>query len=330
MQCVPFVIGTLVRQATSSRVFIQTLKSSPIAGFSSSARSNMRLVQFTDSKGVSSPRVGIELSNGGDVVDVTASDKTVPTDMVGFLRGGAAMLEVAKKAVESGQYVIKRDTVRLRAPITNPDKVLCIGNNYRDHCAEQGVPVPTEPVVFSKFSSSVVGPGDDIIYPDVTDALDWEVELVVVIGKAGKNIKEADAMNHVVGFTVGHDVSARDWQLKKNGGQWLLGKTMDTFCPIGPAIVTKDEIQDAHKLGLRCRVNGETMQNSNTDQLVFKTEALVAHLSRFMTLLPGDIILTGTPPGVGVFRKPNPIYLKRGDVVDCEIDGIGTLTNKVV
>merc|ERR1719412_526539 len=219
--------------------------------------------------------------------------------------------------------------VELLSPIIKPDKVICIGMNYADHCLEQNVPPPKEPVVFSKFSSSIVGPNDDIEYPEVTEELDWEVEMAIVIGKPGKKVKKEDAMSHVFGFTTAHDVSARDWQLKRNGGQWLVGKTMDGFCPLGPAIVTADEIGDPHNLSLQCLVNGNIKQDSNTRQLVFKTEELIAWLTQFFTLLPGDVILTGTPPGVGVFKKP-PEYLKKGDVVECTIEKIGTVRNTVV
>lgn len=200
--------------------------------------------------------------------------------------------------------------------------------NYVDHCTEQNLPVPTEPLVFSKFASSISNPGDDIIKAPEVKELDFEVELVIVIGKEGKRIKEEEAMQYVAGYTVAHDVSARDWQLKKNGGQWLVGKAFDGYAPIGPAIVSAEELGDPHKLGIRCRLNGEIVQDSNTDQLVFKTETIISWVSKFFTLRPGDIILTGTPPGVGCFRKP-PLWLKDGDVVDCEIDGIGTITNTV-
>uniref|UniRef100_A0A480VNF1 Fumarylacetoacetate hydrolase domain-containing protein 2A isoform X3 n=1 Tax=Sus scrofa TaxID=9823 RepID=A0A480VNF1_PIG len=159
--------------------------------------------------------------------------------------------------------------------------------------------------------------------------VDWEVELAVVIGKKGKHIKAADAMAHVAGFTVAHDVSARDWQMTRNGKQWLLGKTFDTFCPLGPALVTKDSVADPHNLKICCRVNGNVVQSSNTNQMVFKTEELIAWVSRFVTVYPGDIILTGTPAGVGVFRKP-PIFLKKGDEVQCEIEELGVIVNKVV
>ncbi|NXP06602.1 FAHD2 protein, partial [Thinocorus orbignyianus] len=161
--------------------------------------------------------------------------------------------------------------------------------------------------------------------------VDWEVELAAVIGKEGRHIQESVAMEHVVGFTVANDVSARDWQMKRNGRQWLLGKTFDTFCPLGPALVTKEAVTDVHNLRIRCSVNGQLMQDSNTSQLIFKLPKLVAWVSRFVTLVPGDILLTGTPPGVGVFRKP-PMFLKgrEGDEVQCEIEELGTICNKVV
>jgi 2-keto-4-pentenoate hydratase/2-oxohepta-3-ene-1,7-dioic acid hydratase in catechol pathway len=161
-----------------------------------------------------------------------------------------------------------------------------------------------------------------------TNELDFEVELAIVIGKTCKNVSPKEAMDYVVGYTVAHDVSARDWQLKRNGGQWMMGKTMDTFAPIGPAIVTKDAISNPHNLGIRCFLNGQTVQNSSTNQLVFKTEDVVSWCSRSFTLKPGDLIFTGTPPGVGCFRKP-PLWLKHGDVVTCEIDELGSITNQI-
>ncbi|KAK7473982.1 hypothetical protein BaRGS_00032320 [Batillaria attramentaria] len=285
----------------------------------------MRFVQF-DWNGRKA--VGVEMKEGGDIVDVTEVDPTVPRNMRDFIQGGAPNLTAARNAVSSGHFILKRENVKVLAPITNPEKVLCVGMNYKDHCEEQGVPVPEEPVIFSKFNSSIIGPEDDLVYPEETKQLDWEVELVIVIGKTAKNVKEENAMDYVFGFTVAHDVSARDWQFK-NGGQFLLGKSMDGFCPLGPVIIMKEDIKDPHNLKLWTRVNGEIKQDSNTDQLVFKTSELVAFISRFMTLKPGDIILTGTPPGVGVFRKP-PEFLKKGDVVEVGIEGIGTLRNKVV
>ncbi|XP_034975589.1 fumarylacetoacetate hydrolase domain-containing protein 2 isoform X2 [Zootoca vivipara] len=268
----------------------------------------MRLVQFHPKESAAEPRIGLE-KDGGDVVDLNAFDASLPSNMRAFLEGGDAALAVAKRAQESGQHVLPRSKVTLLAPVTNPDKVICVGMNYVDHCLEQNVKIPKEPIIFSKFSSSIVGPYDDIIHPAESEQVDWEAELAFIIGKKGKHIQESDAMSHVAGFTVAHDVSARDWQMQKNGKQWLLGKTFDTFCPLGPALVTKDSISDPHNLGIRCRVNGELVQNSSTSQLIFKTEALVAWVSKFVTLYPGDVFLTGTPPGVGVFRKP-PIFLK--------------------
>ena len=198
--------------------------------------------------------------------------------------------------------------INLLAPITQPDKVICVGMNYKDHCEEIGAPIPKEPVVFNKFPSCIIGPNDDIHYPEISKELDWEVELVIVIGKTGFNISESQAADYIFGYTVAHDVSARDWQ-RKNGGQVLLGISMDAFCPLGPCIVTLDEVGDPHNLNLKCLVNGVVKQNSNTQNLVFDTNQIVSWCSKFFTLLPGDLILTGTPPGVGFGMKP-PQYLK--------------------
>ncbi|KAM9311112.1 oxaloacetate tautomerase fahd2, mitochondrial-like [Gastrophryne carolinensis] len=287
----------------------------------------MRLVQFQSST-FAGQRIGLEL-NGEKIIDLNAFDPSLPCRMREFLEAGDMALQTAKRALDSGQNILDRSQLTLLAPVTNPDKVVCVGMNYVDHCLEQNVPVPKEPIIFSKFPSSIIGPYDSIVLPQESKEVDWEVELAFVIGKTGKNIKEEDAMNHVAGFTVSHDVSARDWQMKKNGKQWLLGKTFDTFCPLGPALVTKDSVSDPHSLGIRCRVNGNLFQDSNTNQMVFKTEALIAWVSKFVTLYPGDVFLTGTPPGVGVFRKP-PVFLKAGDVVECEIDELGVIRNPVV
>ncbi|XP_067388403.1 oxaloacetate tautomerase fahd2, mitochondrial-like [Emydura macquarii macquarii] len=291
------------------------------------AGATMRLVQFQT--GSAGPRIGLEEKAGGNVIDLKAFDPALPSSMREFLEEGEAALAIARRAQESAQHVVPRSEVTLLAPITDPHKVICVGMNYADHCLEQNVKVPEEPIIFSKFASSIIGPYDEIIHPPESNEVDWEVELAFVIGKKGKHIKESAAMDHVVGFTVAHDVTARDWQMKKNGKQWLLGKTFDTFCPLGPAIVTKDSVSDPHNLGIRCKVNGELVQDSSTNQMIFKTQTLVAWVSRFVTLYPGDVFLTGTPPGVGVFRKP-PVFLKRGDVVQCEIDELGTIQNKVV
>eukprot|EP00730_Choanoeca_flexa_P006279 TRINITY_DN12124_c0_g2_i1.p1 TRINITY_DN12124_c0_g2~~TRINITY_DN12124_c0_g2_i1.p1 ORF type:complete len:303 (+),score=99.50 TRINITY_DN12124_c0_g2_i1:216-1124(+) len=273
-------------------------------------------------------RVGAEVKQDGDIVDLVAGDDTIPNDVRAILAGGEAMMTKVKNAAEAKKVVVERKNVKILAPINTSEKVLCIGMNYVDHCTEQNLPVPDEPVVFSKFASAISNPGDDIVRAPEVKELDFEVEMVIVVGKDCKRVSEADAMQYVAGYTVAHDVSARDWQLKKNGGQWLIGKSFDGYAPIGPAIVTTDELKDPHNLGIRCRLNGETVQDSNTNQLVFKTEAIMAWVTKFFSLKAGDLILTGTPPGVGCFRKP-PLWLKDGDVVDCEIDGIGTITNTV-
>ncbi|XP_041089748.1 fumarylacetoacetate hydrolase domain-containing protein 2A isoform X1 [Polyodon spathula] len=289
----------------------------------------MRLVQFRRGGGPPEVRVGVQQREGGDLVDLNSFDPSLPHSMRGFLERGESALDTAQRALSSGQHLVPLSEASLLSPITGPDKVICVGMNYVDHCLEQGVPIPSEPIIFSKYPSAIAGPCDDIIHPTQTKELDWEVELAFVIGKTGKHIKEEEALGHVAGFTVAHDVSARDWQMKRNGKQWLLGKTFDTFCPLGPAIVTAGALSDPHNLGIRCRVNGGVVQDSSTNQMVFKTEALVSWVSQFVTLYPGDVFLTGTPPGVGVFRKP-PVFLKKGDVVECEIDEIGLIRNTVV
>jgi len=247
---------------------------------------------------------------------------------VKLLQGGEELLNVVKEAQQSAS-ILKLDQVKLLSPITGCEKVICVGLNYKDHCTEQHLPLPEEPVIFSKFPSSIVASGDDIVLPKISDSVDWEVELAVVIGKEGKHIKKEDAFQHVAGYTVANDVSARDWQMKKNAKQWLLGKTFDTFCPLGPALVTRGSVSDPHNLNLKCVVNGEVVQNSNTRELVFDIPACIAWISQFCKLMPGDVVLTGTPPGVGVFRKP-PVFLKAGDVVSCEIAELGSIENKVV
>jgi len=211
-------------------------------------------------------------------------------------------------------------------------KFLCIGMNYKDHCTEQNVPIPEEPLVFSKFGDCIVGPNTPVPKDEQVEKLDYEVELGVVIGKTvPRYTSKEDVPKYIGGFTVVHDVSARDWQLEKNGGQWLLGKAMDGYAPIGPVIVTTDEmsLQQVHQTGIRCRVNGEVLQDSSTNQLVFGVDTIIEFVSRFTTLRAGDVIATGTPPGVGCFRSP-PRWLVPGDVVECEIDGIGTLTSPIV
>lgn len=224
---------------------------------------------------------------------------------------------------------MNKSDVRMLAPIYGPEKVICIGMNYVDHCTEQNMPVPTEPLIFNKFPSCIIAPGEGINCDKETAELDFEVELAVVIGKTvPRHTSEADAGKYIAGYTVAHDVSARDWQLQKNGGQWLLGKTFDTYAPLGPAIVTPDEL-DLADLRVTCRLNGKTVQDSSTKQLVFSPQQCIAWIAQFCTLKPGDVIQTGTPPGVGCFRKPQ-LWMKAGDVCECEIEGIGSISNPIV
>ena len=219
--------------------------------------------------------------------------------------------------------------VRLAAPVPDPTKILCLGLNYRDHAAEQNKPVPERPLVFPKVPSAVIANGEDIRLPDpdLETFVDPEAELAVVIGKTASKVSEENAYDYVAGYTILNDVSGRDTQ--KAERQWLRAKGFDTFAPMGPWIITKDEIPDPHTLDITCRVNGEVRQNSNTSNLIFTVPYLVSYLSRTITLYPGDVIATGTPGGVGIFRDP-PVRLQEGDVVTLEIYGIGILENQVV
>ncbi len=217
---------------------------------------------------------------------------------------------------------------RLGACVAGSGKFICIGLNYADHAAESGLEVPPEPVVFMKATSAIVGPNDNVIIPRGSVATDWEVELGVVIGKKAKHVSQAEAMDHVAGYCVINDVSERDFQTKRSG-QWTKGKSCDSFGPTGPWLVTRDEIADPQKLAMWLTVNGDTKQNGSTETMVYGVAYLVSYLSQFMTLHPGDIISTGTPPGVGMGFKP-PQYLKPGDVIELGIDGLGTQKQTVV
>ena len=283
----------------------------------------MRLVTFETG---GEAKVGAIVED--QVVDLSAGDCAVPESMRQFLEAGEAMLAAAQGVIDSGDHRVPLGNVQLKAPLLDPEKIICVGLNYANHATESGMEIPPEPVLFNKFPNAIIGPDEPIRIPEETSEPDYEVELVAVIGKTGRRIAESEALSHVAGFTVGNDVSARDWQLHKPGGQWMMGKTFDTFAPLGPAIVTPDEISDPHNLGIRCLLNGETLQESTTSQMIFKTEALLAYLSQVITLNPGDLIFTGTPPGVGFARKP-PIYLKPGDTVVCEVDEVGRLENPV-
>ena len=206
-------------------------------------------------------------------------------------------------------------------PLTRPSKIVCVGLNYAQHAAEAGMEVPKEPVLFFKSTTALTGPFDEVTIPKGSEKSDWEVELAIVIGRKASYVEEKDALKHIAGYVLHNDVSERAYQIERSG-QWCKGKGCDTFAPVGPFIATKDEIKNPNNLNLWLKLNGEMMQNSNTSDFIFDVEFVVSHISQFMTLLPGDIILTGTPFGVGLGLKP-PIYLKEGDVMELGIEGLG-------
>jgi 2-keto-4-pentenoate hydratase/2-oxohepta-3-ene-1,7-dioic acid hydratase in catechol pathway len=228
-------------------------------------------------------------------------------------------------ARETGTGVYDADDVDRLAPIRDPQKVVCVGLNYHDHAEEGDNPIPDDPVLFSKFPTAVTGPESAVSWdPDLTQKVDYEAELVVVIGRKTRRVSQADALDHVAGYLVGNDVSARD--LQHGDGQWVRGKSLDTFAPTGPELVTTDEVDDPHDLDIWAEVNGERLQDSTTANLIFGIDELVSFCSQAFTLEPGDLIFTGTPPGVGVYREP-PVLLEEGDEVTIGIEGIGELTN---
>jgi 2,4-didehydro-3-deoxy-L-rhamnonate hydrolase len=221
-----------------------------------------------------------------------------------------------------------RRSVRLGPPIWRPSKIVCIGLNFRDHAEESGMEIPKEPVIFFKATSALVGPNDFLVIPKNATKVDWEVELVIVMEKRASYVSRENALDYVAGFALHNDYSERSFQLER-GGQWVKGKSADSFAPLGPFLATKDEIQDFNQLGMWLKVNGEFRQRGSTSKMIFDVPTLVAYVSEFMTLLPGDVISTGTPPGVGLGMKP-PQYLKPGDVVELGIDGLGESRQQVV
>ena len=282
----------------------------------------MKLVTFT---------TGDELRLGGVVKDrvidlVVASGGVLPSDMIALLQAGPSAMAVARQALEeAAEESVPLADVTLMAPVPVPPKVIAIGQNYMDHVREQGAEPPKWPIIFTKFSTSVIGPGATIRWdPALTQQVDYEVELAVVIGRPARRISAQDALAYVAGYTVCNDVSARDLQF--GDGQWVRGKSLDTFCPLGPWLVTRDEIPDPQALAVRTTLNGQVVQDSTTAEMIFGVRELIAFSSRAFILLPGDVIVTGTPPGVGVFRDP-PLFLNDGDTVTVEVEGIGALSN---
>lgn len=270
--------------------------------------------------------IQLGLVAGDRVTPLSGIDPQLPTEMQDLF----SVVELDARLAKAGDAAsIPADSVRMLAPVAAPEKVICIGLNYRDHAIETNSPIPESPVVFCKFPSSLVGPNDPIILPTVSDSVDYEAEMVIVIGKTAHNVSVDDAMDYVFGYTCGNDVSARDWQKGTPGGQWLLGKAFDTFAPIGPVIADKAEIPQPGNLSVKMHVSGETLQDGTTRELIFSIPELIAHLTQIVTLRPGDLIFTGTPPGVGMARTPKR-FLKPGDNCTVEIEGIGSLSNPCV
>ncbi|HEY9341367.1 MAG TPA: fumarylacetoacetate hydrolase family protein [Hanamia sp.] len=235
-----------------------------------------------------------------------------------------------QKFIESNKDKLPKVSkdLRLSSPVSRPSKIICIGLNYADHARETNAAIPTEPIIFFKSTTSLIGPFDDVVIPKNSTKSDWEVELAVVISKKASYVEEADALNYVAGYCLHNDLSEREFQLEK-GGQWVKGKSCDTFAPLGPFMATPDEIADVNNLRLWLSVNGKIMQDSNTANFIFQIPFLISYISQFMTLLPGDVISTGTPPGVGLGMKP-PVFLKEGDVMELGIDGLGISKQKVI
>lgn len=276
-----------------------------------------------------------QLESEGKIRAKQIAEAFVPSDMTGFLQGGKESFELAQKAIDFALSNQKEDgyklvhnvnSVKVEAPVPAPGKMVCVGHNYREHILEMKREIPPFPVVFAKFANTVVGPQDDIPFYPVSDKLDYEAEFAFVIGQRARNVSQADALDYVAGYTIINDVTYRDIQQRTL--QWLQGKTVEGSAPMGPWLITTDELTDPSGLEVVLTVNGEERQRSNTANLVFTVQYLVEFLSNLMTLEPGDVILTGTPGGVGVARNPQ-VFLKDGDVVRIEIDKIGVLENRV-
>ena len=273
----------------------------------------MKLLRYGDA-GQEKPGI---LDSDGNIRDLSAH----VTDIAGDVLGDDQLAAIAAHDINS--LPIVEGDPRIGPCVAGVGKFLCIGLNYSDHAAEAGMEVPPEPVLFMKATSTICGPNDDVEIPRGSATTDWEVELGVVIGKQTKYVSEEEALDHVAGYCVINDVSERDWQLRR-AGQWVKGKSCDTFGPIGPWLVTRDEVPDPQALAMYLDVNGKRYQDGSTRTMVYGVAHVVSYLSQFMSLQPGDIISTGTPPGVGMGQKPEPIYLQAGDVMELGVEGLGT------
>ncbi|MHA1387857.1 MAG: fumarylacetoacetate hydrolase family protein [Candidatus Thorarchaeota archaeon] len=289
------------------------------------------------------PSIGVELESGIlDIPDAASyfgrkyhvRGKNFPINMMELLQWESG-IEVVRQIVsrfeqtpiEERMMAHPLNSVTLEAPLSRPGKIIALGKNYLDHIKETGSETPEFPVIFAKFPSCVIGPNDSIPLPKISDKIDWEVELAIVIGKICKDVSETDALDYIAGYTIANDVTARD--LQRADGQWIRGKSLDGFCPIGPCIVTQDELGDAQGLKLHTKINGEIKQDSTTSNMMFNVQQIIAHLSEAFTLEPGDVIISGTPSGVGFVRDP-PEFLKAGDKIEQYIEKIGYLQNSVV
>ena len=283
----------------------------------------MRFVAFKKNR---EARLGVRTDAG--VVDLSAADESLPTDLKELLAMGKGAVQRAGRAVRKApEEAIVKGRINYLPPIQEPQKMICVGLNYKDHAAEAGLNPPTYPVLFVRFPTSMVGHGQPLIAPRASRRFDYEAELVAVIGSKARNVKKSEALNHVAGYSIFNEGSIRDYQMKAS--QWTVGKNFDATGSFGPEFVTADELPAGGKgLGIQCRVNGKVLQDSNTKEMIFDVKTLVYEAARAFTLLPGDIIITGTPAGVGFVRKP-PVFLKEGDTCEIEIEKIGVLSNPV-
>jgi 2,4-didehydro-3-deoxy-L-rhamnonate hydrolase len=280
----------------------------------------MKLIRFGN---VNQEKAGIILDDAYYDVSLFGEDYNE-----GFFENGG--LDRLQKFVDSHRETLPRvdKNTRLGSPVARPSKIICIGLNYADHARETGAQIPTEPIIFFKATTAIIGPYDEVIIPKNSQKTDWEVELAVVIGKKASYVSEGEALDHIAGYCLHNDLSEREFQLERNG-QWVKGKSCDTFAPLGPFLATKDEIGDVDNLDVWLKLNGRQVQKSNTSNLIFKIPFLVSYLSQFMTLLPGDVISTGTPAGVGLGMTPQ-LYLKPGDVMELGIEGLGSSKQKAI
>ncbi|MES1039954.1 MULTISPECIES: fumarylacetoacetate hydrolase family protein [Peribacillus] len=272
----------------------------------------------------------IGLVKDDQIISLTAlGPEEFPACMKKFIERGSELRSRAEQLIEqrvNDDAIFKLSEVNILPPIAKPDKIICVGLNYFDHCKETGMEPPESPVIFSKYANAIAGHNDPIEIPINSNEVDFEAELAFVIGREAKHVSEEEADDYVFGYTIMNDISARDLQFQD--GQWSRGKTADTFAPFGPVVVTQDEVGDPHNLAISLELNGEIMQDSNTSNLIFTVPKIISFLSQSMTLMPGDLIATGTPPGVGMGRNPK-IWLKNGDRMNVSIEGIGTLSNYV-